>query len=167
MQAIDIVGKRFGRLTVIKNSKSRQMPCGSIKRCVIVKCRCGSQKTVMVAELRRGNTNSCGCLHREGLVRRSIKHGDARRKDTAAEYRIWQAMISRCRYPNPNYRDRGIRVCSRWRKSYQAFLRDMGRRPSQAYSIDRKKNEGNYTPRNCKWSTKKEQSNNRRPRRKR
>jgi hypothetical protein len=79
-------------------------------------------------------------------------------------------MISRCENPNVNhfkdYGGRGIRVCGRWRKSYSAFLKDMGRKPSPDHSLDRRNNDGHYTPKNCRWATKSDQAKNRRPARK-
>jgi len=79
------------------------------------------------------------------------------------EYRIWRRMITRCHNPNDSgyykYGARGIRVCIRWRRSFNAFLHDMGPRPPNK-SIDRIDNDGHYTPSNCKWSTNKEQMQN-------
>lgn len=75
-------------------------------------------------------------------------------------------MIQRC-YNSKcssfhNYGGRGILVCDTWRKSFQSFFADMGSRPSPEHSLDRIDNMGNYTPSNCKWSTKSEQAKNRR-----
>lgn len=82
------------------------------------------------------------------------------------EYRSWCHMKTRC-YNSaieayPNYGGRGIKVCDRWRNSFTNFLADMGPKPSPKHSLDREDNHGNYEPGNCKWSTRAEQSNNRR-----
>lgn len=80
------------------------------------------------------------------------------------EYYVWQAIIQRCTNPrNPNYRKygaRGITVCDSWRSSFDAFLADMGRRPSPDHSIDRRDNDRGYEPDNCRWATAVEQANN-------
>ena len=77
----------------------------------------------------------------------------------------WYSMKQRCYNPNSaaykNYGGRGIKVCDKWLKSFEAFYDDMGTRP-EGMSIDRINNDGNYEPSNCKWSTPKEQSSNRR-----
>lgn len=86
-------------------------------------------------------------------------HGEGWRP--TPEYRSWMAMLDRCRNPNNGsfhrYGGRGITVCQRWRRSYIAFLEDMGRRPSIAYTLDRIDNDGNYEPGNCRWATAKVQ----------
>jgi hypothetical protein len=97
-----------------------------------------------------------------------IKHGECRGrysgKSDTTEYSTWHGMIQRCTNPNSprydRYGGRGISVCSRWRESFQNFLDDMGRKPSQSHSIDRINNDGNYEPSNCRWATQAEQMRN-------
>jgi hypothetical protein len=95
------------------------------------------------------------------------RHGDAKRRGTAAEYRCWKNMRARCHDERnkafKNYGSRGIAVCERWRSSYVNFLADMGRRTSARHSIDRTDNDGNYEPGNCCWATRSEQNRNQRP----
>jgi hypothetical protein len=73
-------------------------------------------------------------------------------------------MKARCENPkNPKYYRygaRGITVCRRWAESFEAFLSDMGERPSPHHSIDRINNNGNYDPGNCRWATPLQQARN-------
>jgi hypothetical protein len=89
-----------------------------------------------------------------------MTHGDSRSR----EYRAWKKMHDRCRNPNnPRFDDygaKGIAVCERW-ADYSNFLADMGRRPSQRHSLDRRDNDLGYTPGNCRWATPHEQMTNR------
>lgn len=169
---IDLSGKRFGRLQVIRRAGTHE--CGLPTW--LCRCDCGSEKEILGQNLRLGESNSCGCLQRELMGERSsarfAEHGESTATKKTPEYVSWSAMLSRCNNPNATGYERyggvGITVCQRWRESYQHFLADMGRRPSKQHSLDRfPNNAGNYEPDNCRWATKSEQSSNQRKRRSR
>jgi hypothetical protein len=77
------------------------------------------------------------------------------------EYNLWKQMIQRCCNPKckafKNYGGRGIRVCERWRTSFDAFFQDMGSRPDGGLTLERVNNDGHYEPSNVKWASRKEQ----------
>jgi hypothetical protein len=116
----------------------------------LCRCGCGNQKSVSAGNLRSGAVASCGCSRKT--------HGAS---DTRT-YRVWWAMIARCRYKRMpfwvRYGGRGIRVCWRWKK-FENFLADMGEAPP-GLTLDRKNNDGNYSPSNCWWATQAEQERN-------
>ena len=81
------------------------------------------------------------------------------------EYQAWNGMKHRCLNPNyhayKKYGAIGVRVCDRWRDSFEAFYADMGPRPSSWHSLDRINPWGDYEPGNCRWALPIEQGSNR------
>ncbi len=146
-------GERHGRLTVLAYAGGKQWQC---------RCDCGRELSVRSTNLASGNTRSCGCLQAEITGNWSRSHG----LTYSGEYNSWCAMISRCHNPDNNtyhlYGARGVTVCRRWRDSFEAFLADMGRKPTPTHSINRVNNDIGYQPDNCVWATSKEQGRNKR-----
>ena len=153
-----MIGQRFGRLLVLSEF---DIPKG-VRR-YVCQCDCGNRSIVRGNSLRTGHTSSCGCAQRERAATSNITHGDTTGGKWSAEYTCWKAMLQRVRAKEglayKDYVQRGITVCERWQK-FENFLADMGRRPSPKHSIDRRDNDGNYEPGNCRWATRVQQMHN-------
>lgn len=134
-------------------------------------CDCGNEAVTGQSNLATGNTTSCGCRLAE--IRATIGQRGKRTHmmRNSAEYRAWTSMKQRCFNPNvvafKNYGARGITVCDEWRNSFEAFLRDVGKKPAPNLDLDRIDNEGNYEPGNCRWVTRSVNVANTRPRKRR
>jgi hypothetical protein len=145
-------GQRFGRLIVMEPLL--------LGRCRVI-CDCDVVKEVGAKDLKNGKIRSCGCLLRERTIARNTTHGRSR----TPEHQAYFSMLNRCTNPKyiywRRYGGRGITVCDRWLGSggFERFYEDMGPRP-EGLTLERKKNDGSYTPDNCIWATRKTQMRN-------
>ena len=105
--------KKYNMLTIIKEVSPLILPSGQTNKAFLCRCDCGSEKEVVVSNLKSGSSKSCGCLKAEKTGERRRKHGFSK---TTMYYR-YKHMIQRCYIPtNPEYRNyggRGIKVCDR------------------------------------------------------
>ena len=153
----DLSGKRFGRLTVIRydHSDSRH------ESMWLCECDCGNKTVVTRDRLLRGITKSCGCYHRDRTIECNTTHGLRNTK----LYAVWDSMIRRCENKNNQryhcYGDRGISVCGEWHKFENFYNWAMSNGYENGLTLDRKNNDGNYCPENCRWIDNLTQQNNR------
>jgi hypothetical protein len=152
----EMIGRRFGKVTVISKCddpqirKDRQNPYFPYWTC---RCDCGRI-------LRRRTDNlkhNASCASCGAGPKPTHGHAGRYRGGRSPEYRVWSGMIQRCHNPNHDkhriYGARGICVCERWRRSFVAFLEDVGPRPHKGLQLDRINNDGNYEPGNVRWTT--------------
>lgn len=156
MRKMNLSGRVFGRLTAIEECGKSANGKITLWMC---RCECGNTTKASTADLNRGHSRSCGCLQRDSVTEMSSTHGMSNTKI----YKVWKSIKARCCDQNnksyPAYGGRGIKMCDRWLNSFEAFLNDMGY-PEAGTSLDRKNNNGDYTPENCRWATPKEQARN-------
>jgi hypothetical protein len=170
--AADLVGQTFGRLTVVARSTN----AGRLRRW-LCRCECGGTTVALTSNLRKGHTQSCGCLQREAASAASLRHGESRRRRHSPEYKSWRSMVGRCvakrGFPHRTYVLRGIRVCESWRTSYESFRDQMGPKPTPQHTVDRIDGTRGYdcgrcddcrargATLNCRWASTREQGRNR------
>ncbi len=149
-QRIEMAGVRYGRLVGV--ALSHRSASGHAHW--VFRCDCGDEVVSNGANVRSGNTTSCGCVHREISAARLLVHGHRAAKRHDATYRAWQAMNDGCSNPSSPGFTRcgavGVGVCPEWRVDFQQFLADMGERPA-ATVLDRRDGGRGFEPANCSW----------------
>ena len=156
---IDLTGQRFGKLTVIARTESKNG-----RACWLCECDCGNTIVTTGRSLREAKRMSCGCK-RDIANKGTRKHGMSNTKI----YNTWCGIKDRCFNPNsphfPNYGGRGIIMFPAWINDFQAFydyVSQLEHYGENNYSIDRIDNDGNYEPANIRWADRKTQQRNKR-----
>ena len=157
MQSADIIGRKFGLLTVIdrdydfKSNKQTKWIC---------KCECGNVKSIFRNSLIQGRAKSCGCMMYKGKKGVNQTHGMSKTRI----YREWSSMLRRCKENSPDaklYYNRGISVCEEWQNDFLSFYEwSMRNGYDDSLSIDRIDNDNGYFPGNCRWIPIEQQQSN-------
>lgn len=159
--AKSLSGEQFGHWLVLERFEYNTPQNKPVWWC---RCDCGTEAPVIGSHLKGGLSTNCGCVRSMKMALYNTTHG----LTTVSEFQVWCGMRARCSDPNHKgwkyYGGRGITVCERWLNSFAAFYEDMGPRPTAMHSIDRRDNNDNYEPDNCRWATALEQAANKRPR---
>ena len=155
MKSIDIIGKKFGRLTVVEFSHSK-----GYEKYYTCRCDCGKTKTVLKGNLIHGKTKSCGCYQKEMAIKANLLPENRRKL-----HDIFRHMKSRCYDPKNNrydrYGGRGIKICDEWLNDVESFcVWALSNGYKDGLTIDRIDVNSDYCPQNCRWVTQQEQSLN-------
>lgn len=155
---IDLKGQRFGKLVAVRFLG--RLNFHSMFQCV---CDCGRLTVATSNNLRRNHTTSCGCQSSKKTIgKRTGTHG----KRSHPLYRKWADMRNRCYWGKHNrfehYGGKGIGVCDEWRYDFESFYNwAMSNGWKKGLSLDRKENDKDYYPENCRFRTIKQQNRNR------
>lgn len=160
MQTPNLIGQRFGHLTVIARADlTNRSPSEKGRAYWICRCDCGTIKEISTKHLRTRRTTSCGCLVQIGTP---PTHGESHTR----LYNIWLGMRKRCYFKKHKYYHRyggrGITVCDEWRDNFASFRNwALSHGYTDTLTIDRIDNDGNYCPENCQWLTQSENTKKR------
>lgn len=151
---MNLIGDIYGRLKVISRHNVNTNRGRPQWLCV---CECGNKKIVSSSNLRQGGVKSCGCLLIESALNASEKHMTHGLTGSRLE-QIYKGMITRCYnkkcHAYKDYGGRGIYVCHEWKNNRSSFFKwAFNNGYKDDLTIDRKDNDLEYSPGNCRWST--------------
>lgn len=157
----DLVGKRFGKLLVVKYIPTEERK--DKRKQYLCKCDCGKEFLARGYSLVSGRNLSCGCYRME---RYNDGHSKTHGMSDKKLYKVWTSMKARCDNKNnqryESYGGRGITYCKEWEK-FEPFMNwAFSNNYKEGLSIDRIDVNGNYEPSNCRWVTLSEQADNKR-----
>lgn len=174
----DLTGKRFGYLTVIKLVDRIATPNGRFHWMWLCKCDCGKEVIARADTLKRGGKLSCGCRKHEASIENGKRNGGSNKTHGMTFtrlYGVWNGIKNRTTNKNHNryadYGGRGITLCEEW-NDFSVFCEWAiahgydENAPFGKCTIDRIDNDKGYSPDNCRFVDMKEQSKNKRPRKK-
>lgn len=143
------------KLTIICQDEDYVSPNGKHYARWLCQCGCEEHKMVSVlgSHLKSGAIKSCGCLGKERRKEACTKHG----KSNTRLYGIWKNIKHRCYNPNSEfyycYGGKGIKMCDEWIEDFEAFYDwSMASGYNDNLTIDRKNNDKDYCPENCRWT---------------
>ena len=159
-QLIDLTGKKFGKLTVVKRVEDHIQKSGAPKAMWLCKCECGGERIAYGQALRASKVIDCGCGYHDQQSVRSREQATTHGGSGTRLYRIWRAMRERCLVPRckeyKHYGARGISVCDEWLDfaNFRDWAMRNGYDPAAERgksTIDRIDVNGNYEPNNCRF----------------
>lgn len=150
-------GDRFTRLTIIK-----MLPAENYNTMALARCDCGNIVKKAAYYIKSKEVQSCGCLKKERVLQSITVHGLIKHP----LYRVWKCMKARCYDKKDDsykyYGGRGIEICDEWRKNFKLFYEwAISANWQMGLKVDRKNNDENYCPDNCRIITHSENIRNR------
>jgi len=163
----NIIGLKFGSLTILKEAPPYRSPGGQPHRKVRCQCDCGAVVEVRLGALRNERTKSCGCIKSAAIKEAKTRHGHTSGGGQTYLYGLWRnvkaRVISRNATDYEYYLNLDMHIP--WVDDFMLFrdyiLQNLGPRPAGT-SLDRIDNLKGYHPGNIRWATPQQQVENRR-----
>lgn len=148
-------GDKFDKVTILNKTNEKDNSGKVLWSCI---CDCGKEVLIASYKFKSCKHLSCGCSSYKS-------RGISDNRKNKRLYGIWRDMKQRCTNPKcynyKAYGGRGISYTEEW-ESYDNFYNwAMDSGYTDDLTIDRIDVNDNYSPDNCKWSTREEQDRNR------